>query len=55
MLGRIKIMELRETAKKELGNSFNIKDFHREVLMNGSVPLTVLEEIIDNYISSKKF
>ena len=55
MLGRIKIMELRDTAKKELGNSFDIKDFHREVLMNGSVPLTVLEEIIDNYISSKKF
>lgn len=55
MLGRIKIMELRETSKKELGNNFNIKDFHREVLMNGSVPLTVLEAIIENYISSKKF
>lgn len=54
MLGRIKIIELRELAKSELGNKFDIKDFHREVLMNGSLPLTVLEEIIQNYITSKK-
>ena len=54
MLGRIKIIELRELAKSELGNKFDIKDFHREVLMNGSLPLTVLEEIIQNYITSTK-
>ena len=51
MVGRIKIFELREKAKNELGNRFNIKDFHSAVLMNGVLPLTVLESVIDEYIS----
>ena len=50
MIGRIKIMELRERAKAELGNRFNIKDFHSVVLMNGILPLTVLEALVDQYI-----
>ncbi len=50
MIGRIKILELRERAKKELGNRFNIKDFHSVVLMNGILPLTVLEALVDDYI-----
>ena len=50
MIGRIKILELRERAKKELGNRFNIKDFHSVVLMNGVLPLTVLEALVDRYI-----
>ena len=50
MIGRIKIMELRERAKAELGNRFDIKDFHSVVLMNGILPLTVLEELVDQYI-----
>jgi len=50
MIGRIKIMELRERAKAELGNRFDIKDFHSVVLMNGVLPLTVLESLVDQYI-----
>ncbi len=50
MIGRIKIMELRERARAELGNRFNIKDFHSVVLMNGILPLTVLEALVDQYI-----
>ena len=50
MVGRIKILELREKAKGQLGNRFNIKDFHSAVLMNGVLPLTVLEAVIDKYI-----
>ena len=50
MIGRIKIMELRERAKAELGNRFDIKDFHSVVLMNGILPLTVLEALVDQYI-----
>ena len=50
MIGRIKIMELRERARTELGNRFNIKDFHSVVLMNGILPLTVLEALVDQYI-----
>ena len=45
-----KILELRERAKKELGNRFDIKDFHSVVLMNGVLPLTVLEALVDDYI-----
>ena len=54
MIGRIKILELREKAKNELGNLYDIKDFHHHVLMNGSLPLTVLEAIIDKYIQEVK-
>ena len=54
MIGRIKILELRERAKNELGNLYDIKDFHHHVLMNGSLPLTVLEAIIDKYIQEVK-
>ena len=54
MIGRIKILELRERAQNELGNRFDIKDFHHNVLMNGSLPLTVLEAIIDKYIQEVK-
>jgi len=54
MIGRIKILELRERAKNELGTLYDIKDFHHHVLMNGSLPLTVLEAIIDKYIQEVK-
>ena len=50
MIGRVKILELRERAKKELGNRFDIKDFHSAILMNGILPLTVLEAVVDDYI-----
>ena len=50
MIGRVKILELRERAKNELGNRFDIKDFHSVVLMNGILPLTVLEALVDQYI-----
>jgi uncharacterized protein (DUF885 family) len=45
-------MQLREKAKKELGSKFDIKDFHMRVLENGSLPLEILEEIVDDYIKS---
>ena len=54
MIGRIKIMELRERAKSELGDRFNIKDFHSVVLMNGILPLTVLEALVDKYIEDNR-
>lgn len=51
-LGMLKILELREKAKQELGNAFDLREFHNAVLKNGSVPLGVLEKIIDDYISA---
>ncbi|HEY7160445.1 MAG TPA: DUF885 domain-containing protein, partial [Acidobacteriota bacterium] len=53
-VGQLKILELREKAKTELGNRFNIKDFHNVVLKNGAMPLEILEQQVDRYIQSKK-
>jgi uncharacterized protein (DUF885 family) len=53
-IGMLKILELREKAKADLGNKFDIRDFHDVVLKNGAVPLTVLEELVDDYIAAKK-
>ena len=53
MIGKIKILELREEAREALGDEFDIAEFHDAVLANGSVPLDVLEEQVDNYVESK--
>ena len=50
-IGMLKILELREKAKQELGNTFDLREFHNVVLKNGAVPLDILEEIINDYIS----
>ncbi|WP_025739689.1 DUF885 domain-containing protein [Aquimarina pacifica] len=53
-IGMNKILELREDAKKVLGEKFDIREFHDVVLTNGPVPLNVLEELVALWISSKK-
>ncbi len=53
-VGMIKILDLREKAKKALGAKFDIRDFHDTVLKNGAVPLPILEELVDSYIAAKK-
>ena len=53
-IGQLKILELRERAKKELGAKFDIREFHDEVLGAGALPLDVLEKRIDNWIKMKK-
>jgi uncharacterized protein (DUF885 family) len=53
-VGMLKILELREKAKHELGSKFDIRQFHNEVLMHGSLPLTMLEQVIDRYIARVK-
>ena len=52
-VGQLKILELREHAKKELGDRFNIRGFHDQVLGAGPVPLTVLEQRIDSWIAKQ--
>jgi uncharacterized protein (DUF885 family) len=51
-VGELKIVALREKAKKALGRKFDIKKFHNAVLKNGSMPLDILERVVDNYIRS---
>jgi uncharacterized protein (DUF885 family) len=41
-------------AKTALGAKFDIRDFHDVVLKNGAVSLTILEELVDDYIAAKK-
>lgn len=50
MIGKEKILELREAAKAKLGNSFSLSDYHDEVLKDGPVPLDILEEKIDAWV-----
>ena len=51
-VGQLKILELRERARAALGPKFNLKDFHTVVLESGAVPLTVLEQLVDEWIAS---
>lgn len=53
-LGELKILELRENAEKELGEDFDIRKFHDAVLSNGSIPLSVLEDQIHQFIEEEK-
>ncbi len=53
-VGMTKILELREKAQNALGEKYDIKDFHRVVLNNGSVPLNILEQLVDQYIQEKQ-
>jgi uncharacterized protein (DUF885 family) len=53
-VGQLKILELRERAKAELGAKFDLKDFHAVVLENGGVPLTSLEELVNEWIARTK-
>jgi uncharacterized protein (DUF885 family) len=50
----MKILELRERARHELGNNFDIRAFHDAVLDQGGLPLDVLEEKLNRWISSQK-
>jgi len=54
MIGKLKIMELREHAQTELGDKFDWKGFHDEVLKYGPVPLSILEENINAWIATQK-
>ena len=51
MLGQMRIVELREKARTRLGPRFSVRDFHGVVLGTGSVPLTLLEQQVDAYIT----
>lgn len=53
-IGELKIQQLRAKSEKELGRKFDVRQFHAEVLKDGSVPLDVLEAKIDRWIASKK-
>ncbi|HSC48411.1 MAG TPA: DUF885 domain-containing protein [Gammaproteobacteria bacterium] len=53
MVGEIKILELRQRAKDKLGNKYDERAFHDVILENGTVPLNVLETIVDGWIDGQ--
>ncbi len=53
-IGMLKILDLRKTAVEKLGSTFDIKEFHNVILENGSMPLSILERVVMEYIDAKK-
>ena len=53
-IGELKIKELRAYAKKELGDKFDIRAFHDELLGNGALPLDVLEKRMKEWVAARK-
>jgi len=52
-IGMIQMLEIRQNAMDQLGDKFDLKEYHNVVLSNGSMPLEVLERVVDDYIASK--
>jgi uncharacterized protein (DUF885 family) len=53
-IGMLKMVELRDKAKQALGDKFSLPAFHDVVLKNGSMPLDILEQVVDEYIAAAK-
>ena len=53
-IGQLKIQELRKKASESLGDQFDIREFHNQVLATGCVPLALLENKIEGWIGSVK-
>jgi uncharacterized protein (DUF885 family) len=53
-VGQLKILELRDKARRALGDRFDIKGFHAALLENGALPLDVLEEQVDAWIATQR-
>ena len=54
MVGKIKLLELREWAAAELGEKFDVRGYHDEVLRHGPVPLDILDENVRAWVASLK-
>ena len=53
-IGMLKLLELRENARAALGDQFDIRDFHEVVLSNGAVPLNVLEDLVNQWVTDTR-
>ncbi|MGI4799931.1 MAG: DUF885 domain-containing protein, partial [Janthinobacterium lividum] len=53
-IGQLKILELREQARRELGTRFDLRQFHDEILNAGSLPLDMLQNRVDGWIASQQ-
>jgi uncharacterized protein (DUF885 family) len=53
-IGQLKLLELRDRSRTALGFKFSLKDFHSVVLANGSIPLSLLESVVNEWVASRK-
>jgi uncharacterized protein (DUF885 family) len=53
-VGQLYILRLRAMAEKELGDGFDIKEFHEMILLNGAMPLEILEESVTSWVNGQK-
>ena len=53
-IGELTIKRLRAKAEKALGKDFDIRKFHDAILENGSIPMTVLEQMVDEFITRQQ-
>ena len=54
MVGRQAINRMRDSARRTLGDRFDLKSFHDTMLANGAVPLSVLERIMDDWVATQR-
>ena len=52
-IGALTIQRLRDKSEKELGEKFDIREFHDTLLANGAVPLNVLKELVQDWVDGK--
>ncbi len=52
-IGQLKIREIRNQTEERLGDKFNVRDFHTEVLKDGAMPLSMLETKIDRWVDAQ--
>jgi uncharacterized protein (DUF885 family) len=53
-VGMLTILGLREHARQELGEKFDLKAFHHEILSHGAMPMTVLERVVQDWIAARR-
>jgi uncharacterized protein (DUF885 family) len=53
-VGQLKLLELRERARRRLGPRFDLRAFHDVVLTNGALPLRLLERVVDEWIAARE-
>ncbi len=53
MIGMLAILDMRQRAMDQLGAAFDLKEFHRIIITNGSMPMAILDRVVDQYIADK--
>ena len=54
LVGKQEILRLRDKARSQLGADYDIRDFHAAILDHGSLPLTVVGQVVDEWVDSRK-